>query len=153
MPQDDLDALMNPPEFLSDIADGSQQDTIESLSNMATKNKQELRYQQALNSTKVVKTYENKPIRLPGFVVPLQSDEQQRVTEFFIVPYFGACLHMPPPPPNQIVYAKLEKGIDVENLYDAFWFEGVLKIETMQNELGTSTYRLQLDQVIPYTSE
>ena len=153
MPQDDLDALMNPPDFLLDIQDGSQQDSVEAFGEIPPDDQKTQRFRQALRSTQVVKTYENKAIRLPGFIVPLQSNEAQLVTEFFIVPYFGACLHMPPPPPNQIIYVVLEKGLALDNLYDAFWFEGVLTTETIENEMGASAYRLRLDNVIPYPDE
>jgi hypothetical protein len=153
MPQEDLDALMNPPEFLSDIQDGSQQDSLDNFATISPEDQKTQRYQQALHSTQVIKTYDNKAIRLPGFIVPLQSNEKQEVTEFFIVPYFGACLHMPPPPPNQIIYAVLEKGLKLDNLYDAFWFEGVLSTELIENELGASAYRLRLDHITPYENE
>lgn len=153
MPQDDLDALMDPPDFLLDIQDGSQQDSMESFGEVSPDDQKSQRYQQALRSTQVIDTYDNKAIRLPGFIVPLQTNEAQLVTEFFIVPYFGACLHMPPPPPNQIIYAELEKGFALDNLYDAFWFEGVLSTELIENDLGASAYRMQLDNVIPYPNE
>jgi hypothetical protein len=153
MPEDDLAALMNPPEYLSGIADGSQQDSVAAFSEQNLVDEKTRRFQQALTSTRVVNSYANKFIRLPGFIVPLESDETQKVTEFFIVPYFGACLHMPPPPPNQIIYSALEKGVELQNLYEPFWFEGKLVIETKENEMGTSAYRLKLDRVSPYEDE
>jgi hypothetical protein len=45
-------------------------------------------------------------VKIPGFIVPLDNRPDGRVQEFFLVPYFGACIHVPPPPPNQIVYVK-----------------------------------------------
>ncbi|WP_339724591.1 DUF3299 domain-containing protein [uncultured Paraglaciecola sp.] len=153
MPQDDLDALMNPPDFLLDIQDGSEQDSMESFGELSPDDLKSQRFQQALRSTQVVNTYDKKAIRLPGFIVPLQTNDAQLVTEFFIVPYFGACLHMPPPPPNQIIYAELDKGFALDNLYDAFWFEGVLSTEIKENELGASAYRMQLDNIMPYQDE
>jgi len=150
MPKDDLDALLNPPEYLEEIVDGSEQDTLNSLDAKAFDNEQDKRYQQALNSVRVIESYNNKKLRIPGFIVPLESEEGKRISEFFIVPYFGACLHMPPPPPNQIIYVKFEQGVDLKSLYDAFWFEGTLTINTVENELGTSAYQLKLDNVLPY---
>lgn len=150
MPKDDLDALLNPPEYLYDIEDGSEQDTLNSLDAKPFENEQDKRYQQALSSVRVIESYNNKKLRIPGFIVPLESEEGQRITEFFIVPYFGACLHMPAPPPNQIIYVKFEQGVDLKSLYDAFWFEGTLTINTVENELGTSAYQLKLDNVLPY---
>jgi hypothetical protein len=85
--------------------------------------------------------------------VPLQSDDSQRITEFFIVPYFGACLHMPPPPPNQIIHSNALQGIQLDSLYDPFWFEGTLVIDTEENSLGTSAYRLELNKAYPFEEE
>ena len=45
-----------------------------------------------------------RPVRLPGYVVPLANAQDGRLTEFLFVPYYGACIHVPPPPPNQIVH-------------------------------------------------
>lgn len=150
MPADDLQALLNPPEFLADIEDGGSEDNIASLDAFSTTDKTALRFEQALKSTSVIKSFDNKRIRLPGFIVPLESDEQQRVTQFFIVPYFGACLHMPPPPPNQIIYSESKAGVELLSLYDAFWFEGTLLIDHNEKLLGNSAYTLRLDRLVPF---
>ncbi|WP_158768385.1 DUF3299 domain-containing protein [Paraglaciecola sp. L1A13] len=153
MPKDDLDALMNPPEYLSDIADGSEQDSVAAFNNKEADDANTKRFQKALISTRVIESYANKRIRIPGFIVPLESDASQRITEFFIVPYFGACLHMPPPPPNQIIHSQTQQGIKLDSLYDPFWFEGTLVIDTKENALGTSAYRLKLDKTYPFEEE
>lgn len=150
MPEEDLAALLNPPDYLAGIEDGSQEDSVEAFGNQEFDNEATNRFQQALTSTQVVKTFENKPIRIPGFIVPLESSESQMVTEFFIVPYFGACIHMPPPPPNQIIYVSIEQGVELESLYDPFWFEGTLAIHTTENAMGTAAYRLEHVNVKPY---
>ncbi|WP_156501770.1 DUF3299 domain-containing protein [Alteromonas stellipolaris] len=150
MPEEDLAALLNPPDYLAGIEDGSQEDSVEAFGNQEFDNETTNRFQQALTSTQVVKTFENKPIRIPGFIVPLESNESKMVTEFFIVPYFGACIHMPPPPPNQIIYVSVEEGVELESLYDPFWFEGTLAIDTTENAMGTAAYRLEHVNVQPY---
>ncbi|WP_233054149.1 DUF3299 domain-containing protein [Motilimonas cestriensis] len=83
-----------------------------------------------------------KTIRLPGFVVPLEGDENT-ITEFFLVPYFGACIHVPPPPPNQIIYVKYPKGAPVDDVWGAVWIEGTIKAETMSNDLATVGYTME----------
>jgi hypothetical protein len=108
------------------------------------------RFQEALVSTNVITEYDGKFIRIPGFIVPLESANERMVTEFFIVPYFGACLHMPPPPPNQIIHVVVNEGVELENLYDPFWFEGRLALKTIETETGVSAYAMTLHQVIPY---
>lgn len=155
MPKDDLDALLNPPDYISQIADGSAQDKLESLPELGKSESQKApdRYQQALESTRVIETFKNKKVRLPGFIVPLQNDEAQLITEFFIVPYFGACLHLPPPPPNQMVHVKFPQGIALQDLYTPFWFEGTLSIQTNSNDLGTSAYAMTLNNAFIYEEE
>ncbi|MDO6749607.1 DUF3299 domain-containing protein, partial [Gilvimarinus sp. 1_MG-2023] len=75
-------------------------------------------------------------VRIPGFIVPINFDDQQRVIEFFLVPFFGACIHVPPPPPNQIVHVEVEDGFVLESIYDPVWLEGVLFLEQNVNGLG-----------------
>ena len=150
MPQEDLAALLNPPDYLAGIEDGSQEDSVEAFKDKEFDNEGTNRFQQALVSTQVVKSFENKRIRIPGFIVPLQTNGAQKITEFFIVPYFGACIHMPPPPPNQIIHVKVDHDIELESLYDPFWFEGTLAIDTTENAMGTAAYRLKLASVQPY---
>ncbi len=150
MPKDDLEALMNPPDYLSEIPDGSQQDSVDAFDEQQFSSEKAQRFQQALTSTEVIREFENTAIRIPGFVVPLVTTEQQKVTEFFIVPYFGACLHMPPPPPNQIIFATVIEGIELKSLYEPLWFEGVLVIQTTKNATGASAYSLKVDNYAPY---
>jgi hypothetical protein len=89
-------------------------------------------------------------VKIPGFVVPLDVGADGSVKEFFLVPYFGACIHVPPPPPNQIVYVKLEKGVKVDSLYDALWVIGRLRTESKNSRLGAAAYTLDGDKIEPY---
>ena len=149
-PEDDLSALLNRPEFLNDIADGSAADSVDDFASKQLEDEQAQRYQQALVSTRVIEAFDGKAIRIPGFIVPLEQNDEQKATAFFVVPYFGACLHMPPPPPNQILYVEYKEGIAVENLYDPYWFEGTVKIDNHESALGTSAYSLVLDSFALY---
>ena len=72
---------------------------------------------------RVVPEMDGKSGRIPGFVVPLKTTEDMRILEFFLVPYYGACIHVPPPPPNQIIHVKYKKGFRLEALYDPVWIE------------------------------
>lgn len=150
MPEDDLEALMNPPEMLSAIEEGSELDSIDGIKQMKSEDEKAKRFYDALQSAEVMPEFNDKNIRIPGFIVPLVSDEEQRVTEFFIVPYFGACLHLPPPPPNQIIYAKTAEGVELETLSMPFWFEGNIKIESHDNDLGASAYSMAAHNIVPY---
>ena len=89
-------------------------------------------------------------VRLPGFIVPLDVGKDGLVTEFFLVPYFGACIHVPPPPPNQIVYVKMEKGIALDSIYEAYWVTGKMKIAKKATQLGAAAYSLAASKVEIY---
>ncbi|MBT1065961.1 DUF3299 domain-containing protein [Bowmanella sp. Y26] len=97
----------------------------------------------------VVQELDGQQVRIPGFVVPLEGDDE-KLTEFLLVPYFGACIHVPPPPPNQIVYVKFEKGTPVESLYDAVWITGTLSTKGWSGDIATVGYSLQGVKVEPY---
>jgi uncharacterized protein len=88
--------------------------------------------------------------RIPGFVVPLKTTEDMRILEFFLVPYYGACIHVPPPPPNQIIHVKYKKGFKLEALYDPVWIEGTLEIQRTENDIASSSYSIVAADVSPY---
>lgn len=152
MPKEDIEAFFNPPESLNDIPDGSVGDQIASQMQLAIDPASDSRYQQALVSTQVVPAFDGQAIRLPGFIVPLAfGEDQQGVTRFFLVPYFGACIHVPPPPPNQIVYAEYDKGLQLDSLYEPFWISGTLSTTLIENDMATAAYTIKVDQLEPYT--
>lgn len=93
-------------------------------------------------SVSVNKELDGLTVKLPGFIVPLDLDAQNRVTEFFLVPYFGACIHVPPPPPNQIVYVKFAQGIALESMYEAYWITGKMKTKSQNTRYGLAAYTL-----------
>lgn len=152
MPEEDLEAILNPPEYLNEIVDGSEEDQMSTGITQAL-NAAETRdsaYEQALVSIKVRPEFNNKAVRIPGFIVPLTFEKEQLATSFFIVPFFGACIHVPPPPPNQIIYASYPKGIKIKALYDAYWIEGVLKTTLTENSVATSAYSIEIKNIKIY---
>ncbi|GAC35081.1 DUF3299 domain-containing protein [Paraglaciecola polaris] len=104
--------------------------------------------QQSLDAP-VVNELDGKLVKIPGFVVPLEGSSDT-TTEFLLVPYFGACIHVPPPPPNQIVYVKFSTGVPIDNIYDAVWVTGTLATQVWQGDLATVGYTLQGIEVTPY---
>ncbi len=82
---------------------------------------------------------DGKQVRIPGFVIPLEGDDEV-VTELLLVPYFGACIHVPPPPPNQILYVKFEKGVPLQGLWDVVYIVGQLNVEMVESDLGQAGY-------------
>ena len=92
----------------------------------------------------VIEEMNNKAIRIPGFVVPLEFNEEKKITQFFLVPYFGACIHLPPPPPNQIIFVTFNKGIELRELLDPVWISGVLQTSHFENEVAISAYSMKM---------
>ncbi|MEF1308534.1 DUF3299 domain-containing protein [Vibrio mytili] len=88
-------------------------------------------------------------VKIPGFVIPLEGDANT-VTEFLLVPYFGACIHVPPPPPNQIVYVKFPKGAPVQELWDIVYVVGKLKTEMTSLELAETGYMIEGESIEAY---
>ncbi|CAH0524526.1 DUF3299 domain-containing protein [Vibrio hippocampi] len=88
-------------------------------------------------------------VKIPGFVIPLEGDEE-KVTEFLLVPYFGACIHVPPPPPNQIIYVKFEQGAPIQQLWDVVYVVGQLKTESTTSDLAETGYLIDGIKIEPY---
>ena len=97
----------------------------------------------------LVEALDGTRVKIPGFVVPLEGDPDS-ITEFLLVPYFGACIHVPPPPSNQIVYVKFTDGVAIENLYDAVWVEGRLSTDGWVGEIASVGYRLSGIDIMPF---
>jgi len=102
-------------------------------------------------SWETVRELDGERLRIPGFVVPVETDGEGKLRTFFLVPYFGACIHVPPPPANQIIYGRLEKPIEMVNIWDAFYMEGTLNIEEVSNETADSAYTMAVDSLKPYS--
>lgn len=125
MPKEEVDALMEAPSVVHEGMFKSEQ----------------------TGSFSVIKELDGNQVRIAGYIVPVEVDSDSQMSEFFIVPYFGACIHVPPPPPNQIILARLAKAIPVTEIYDAYWIEGTLNVETIKNDIAASAYTLTADKV------
>ena len=131
-----LDALLS--DDVQNLADDSAQ--AETLMNA---------YREAVRSAPVVGELDGRQVRLPGFVVPLDFQEME-TSEFLLVPYFGACIHVPPPPSNQIVYVRTVAGYPLEELFDPVWVTGVIRTQAHLNEVGDAGYTMQATIIEPY---
>jgi len=89
-------------------------------------------------------------VRLPGFIVPLNAIKNGSANVFLLVPYFGACIHVPPPPPNQIVYVITNRKTAIDSIYEAYWITGKLRVQTRQTRLGSTAYELTAEKVEVY---
>lgn len=153
MPKDDLEAILNQPDYIDEIVDGSPEDQLSSRVKSAIAMASDSRYQQALESTRVIEEFNNQPVRIAGFIVPLEFDGEQTITQFFFVPYFGACIHLPPPPPNQLIYVSYPQGLKLDALYDPFWITGVIKTSLVENDTATSAYSIVVNSISPYVPD
>jgi hypothetical protein len=141
-----LQILENPPQYVTDMEDGSALDQISSQISNSIAAASDDPYQQALVSTEVRGEMDGARVRLPGFIVPVEFDEEQTITQFFLVPYFGACLHMPPPPPNQIVLVNYPQGLQLQGLYTPFLVSGEISTTVSENDMATSAYSMKLQE-------
>jgi hypothetical protein len=90
-------------------------------------------------------------VKLPGFIVPIGAPRNGIVREFYLVPYIGEDIHVPPPPSNQMVYVHSAAGIATEAVHEAYWVTGKMHVETRTTPLGTSAYSLVANKVEQYT--
>jgi len=149
MPEADLDVLLNPPEYLMNIDEGSAED--QKMFEQLSSGEAQDRYQQALLSTDVRDEFDGRQIRIAGYLVPLEFDSAEVVTQAFLVPYFGACIHVPPPPPNQMILLNAEDGVSLDDMYNPYWVEGKVSTTLHENDLGTSAYAMNVDSYELYS--
>ncbi|WP_089963974.1 DUF3299 domain-containing protein [Limnohabitans sp. 2KL-3] len=91
-------------------------------------------------------------VRLPGYLVPLE-DLPEGLKEFLLVPYFGACVHSPPPPANQIVHVKLDQAVKRFRSMDIVWVTGTLSATKTDSHMGVASYRIDAKVVTPYSEK
>ncbi len=95
---------------------------------------------------------EDQAVRIPGYVVPL-DDSTTGLKEFLLVPYFGACIHTPPPPANQIVHVVPRTAAKGFRAMDTVWVSGTLKAAKSDTAMGASGYRLDAMVVEAYVDK
>ena len=119
----------------------------------------ELMAKRKILQTSIVEELNGQRVRIPGYLLPLEVSAT-KVTEFLLVPYIGACIHVPPPPPNQIIYVKIgqNKSYKTKNLYEPVWVTGVIAAKSMEKNLylvdGSAGvdigYSMQANRIEPY---
>ena len=91
-------------------------------------------------------------VRIPGFVVPLE-DSKEGMKEFLLVPYFGACIHSPPPPANQIIHVLPKAPAKGLRSMDAVWISGRITTQRTDSFMGAAGYRIEAVEVAPYVEQ
>ncbi|MCC7000975.1 MAG: DUF3299 domain-containing protein [Gemmatimonadaceae bacterium] len=96
---------------------------------------------------------DGKRVRVPGFIVPL-DDADEEGAEFLLVPYYGACVHTPPPPPNQMAFVQMMSKKPVKlALFDAIWMEGTLRVTNYDSPYGQVGFQIEGLTMKPYTGK
>ena len=101
-------------------------------------------------SVGVVEELNGVRVALPGFIVPVELADRGRVTEFLLVPYYGACIHYPPPPSNQIVHVTLPKPVEVGSLSVPVWVAGTIRTELRESDMGNASYTMLAEHMEDY---
>jgi len=115
------------------IEEGSAQDFMPQLGTFAT-----------------VPELEGRNIRIPAYIVPIEFSDDHFYKEFLLVPYMGACIHTPPPPPNQIIYVKTDKPVRIDDIWAPVYADGILKTQKHENDVGNAAYTMALSKLEPY---
>ncbi|TMV10390.1 DUF3299 domain-containing protein [Ruegeria sediminis] len=101
-------------------------------------------------NAQVTTEYNGKRVRIPGYLVPLEYKEQG-VTSALLVPYVGACIHVPPPPPNQLIFVTTEKPYESRSLFEPVHVTGMFGTAATNTQLAEVGYALSADEIVPYS--
>lgn len=101
------------------------------------------------NATRLNEALDGAYIRMPGYIIPLELGAKG-VTTFLLVPYVGACIHVPPPPANQLVFVSSEDPWPSNQLWDPVWVTGVMRTQLQSTELGQTGYVLTAEEMEIY---
>jgi uncharacterized protein len=103
----------------------------------------------AWDEAPVVPAMDKQHVVIAGFAVPLDA-EGTTVHELLLVPYFGACIHTPPPPANQVIHVILPKPAKGLRMMDTVWITGTLHVASASTTMGPAGYQLDGEAVAPY---
>lgn len=97
----------------------------------------------------VTTQYNGQTVRIPGFVVPLDFDATG-ITAFILAPFVGACIHVPPPPANQLIFVTTERPYESKGLYEPVYVTGMFGTAATGTQLAQIGYALSADKIEPY---
>jgi hypothetical protein len=96
-----------------------------------------------------IASLDGRDVKIPGFIVPLEAGKKG-ISEFLLVPYFGACIHTPPPPANQIIHVRATPPAEGFETMSAVWVSGTLGLGRSNSEWGMSGYSMKAAHVEEY---
>ncbi|WP_040608987.1 DUF3299 domain-containing protein [Pseudooceanicola batsensis] len=101
------------------------------------------------NAGKLNARLDGKPVKLPGYIIPFDVSSEG-VTSFMLVPYVGACIHTPPPPPNQLVFVTASTPWPSESLWDPVWVSGRLSAKAISTQIAEVGYQIAAEKIEVY---
>lgn len=113
----------------------------------------DIQYQSFIQSIDTNPEHLNKLVRIPGYIVPIALAQDRFIKGFFLVPYFGACVHFPPPPANQMIYVEVAGDFPVPDVYQPYSVEGILRADVFEDPRGTSAYFLDVYRITEFQGE
>lgn len=140
LPEEDYQAMLDMP----DLDHGNGPDATGDFSTSLRQENDSL--PEVMYSTRVVAEMDKQQIHIGGYPVPIETNAAGLYTQFFLVPYAGACIHVPPPPPNQIILVDYPAGIAISDIYQPLWIQGELQVEQTSNSLADASYQLTADK-------
>lgn len=87
---------------------------------------------------------DGKTIRMPGYALPV-AHQGRKVSRFLLVPYVGACIHVPPPPLNQTVFVSAREPFEMEELFMPFWITGEMSVKRVSEKVDVYDGQIQVD--------
>lgn len=101
------------------------------------------------NAKRFVTALNGVSVRMPGYMLPLETGGSG-VTEFILVPYAGACIHVPPPPPNQLVFVTTKRPWNAQAMFEPVWVTGTIKVDPIDTSIADIGYRISADLIELY---
>ena len=98
----------------------------------------------------VVEDLNGKFVKISGFVLPISFTGTREVDEFLLVPYQGACIHVPSPPPNQLVYVTSKTPIKIRGIWDPVFIEGIIYTRRKDSVIANTAYNIELSKLTNY---
>jgi hypothetical protein len=136
-----------PEELFSGLFDDEDFDALDDYDPRAMEIMEKIR---ALwNEAPVVERLDGQRLRIPGFVVPLEGDGEY-IYEFLLVPYFGACIHVPPPPANQLIHVMPDEPIPARWNMLPVWVNGQIMVSRYDSDMGSAGYQMRGMRVEEY---
>lgn len=133
-----MKSFQNLPEELAELPDSDPQ--VQALYD---------RLRKIWDEAPTISSFEGRAVKIPGFIVPLEGGKEG-LREFLLVPYFGACIHTPPPPANQIIHVKSNSPVQGFQSMSSVWVSGIMHLMRSNSALGVSGYGIQAEHVEEY---